>query len=207
MIRVTLVAAVIAAALLASPAEAHKLKVFATAVGPSIEGRVYFVGGGGAPGATVRIVIPDGAPPLTLQTGADGTFAFTATVRADHDVIADSGDGHSARVTIAAADLPAALPLPAGASVGSSPSLALVPDAAAAAPTPASSAVSLSSGGVALEDLVAKAVAQQIRPLREEINTYEDQVRMHDIVGGIGYIVGLAGLTLWLRVRRAERGA
>ncbi len=59
---------------------------------------------------------------------------------------------------------------------------------------------------VALRDMIAEAVASQVRPLREQLNDYQDQVRFRDIVGGIGYIFGLAGITLWLRAARRPRG-
>jgi hypothetical protein len=182
----------------ASPAHAHKLKVFATAVGAEIDGRVYFVGSGPAPGARISVETGDAQPLVTLQADADGRFSFVATSRVEHLISADTGDGHSARTTIAADALPASLPSPAGAPV------ALVTAAAASSSLPAAATTS-AAGAIAVEDVVALAVAQQIRPLREEINAYEDQIRLRDITGGIGYIVGLAGLTLWLRGRQRER--
>lgn len=191
----------------ASPAHAHKLKVFATAVGAEIDGSVYFVGSGPAPGARISIETGNGAPLATLQADADGRFGFVATSRVEHLISVDTGDGHSARTTIAADDLPASLPPAAGAPVTttiSAGAVALVP-AAAASPTLPAAATTSAAGAIAVEDVVAMAVAQQIRPLREEINAYEDQIRLRDITGGIGYIVGLAGLTLWLRGRQRER--
>jgi nickel transport protein len=51
---------------------------------------------------------------------------------------------------------------------------------------------------------VEQAVARQIRPLREALQAHEERVRMRDILGGIGYIVGLAGLALWWSSRRRK---
>ncbi len=200
MARVAAGMVVIAAMLLAPPAFAHKLKVFATAVGAQVDGSVYFVGSGPAPGARISIETADGQPVETLQADPNGNFRFVATSRTTHLIKVDTGDGHSAQITIAAEDLPASLPSPTGAPA-SAASLTLVPSAAAAPVIVATP----SAGGSAIEDLVAKAVAQQVRPLRQEINAYEDQVRLRDIAGGIGYIVGLAGLTMWLRNRHRER--
>lgn len=201
MARVAAGMVVIAAMLLAPPAFAHKLKVFATAAGAQVDGSVYFVGSGPAPGARVTVETADGQQVETLQADPDGNFSFVATSRSDYLIKVDTGDGHSAQITIAADDLPASLPSPTGANARS---IALVPSAAAA---PASTVVVATppAGGTAIEDLVGKAVAQQIRPLRQEINAYEDQVRLRDIAGGIGYIIGLTGLTLWLRDRHRER--
>ncbi|MEJ2456241.1 MAG: hypothetical protein P8103_19125 [Candidatus Thiodiazotropha sp.] len=54
------------------------------------------------------------------------------------------------------------------------------------------------------EAALERAVARQIRPLREALQGYEEQVRLRDIIGGIGYIVGLAGLGLWWGRRRKD---
>jgi nickel transport protein len=53
----------------------------------------------------------------------------------------------------------------------------------------------------ALVAAVEAAVARQIRPLREELAEARGQAAFRDVLGGIGYIVGLAGLLLWWRGR------
>jgi nickel transport protein len=52
-----------------------------------------------------------------------------------------------------------------------------------------------------LETAIARTVARQIQPLREELIAAEDRVRLRDILGGVGYILGLTGLALWWRCR------
>jgi nickel transport protein len=54
----------------------------------------------------------------------------------------------------------------------------------------------------ALEAAIERAVARQIRPLREQLIAAEDRIRLQDILGGIGFIMGLTGLALWLTSRR-----
>jgi nickel transport protein len=54
----------------------------------------------------------------------------------------------------------------------------------------------------AVESAIERAVARQIRPLREQLVAAEDRIRLQDILGGIGYIIGLTGLALWWRSRR-----
>jgi nickel transport protein len=53
-----------------------------------------------------------------------------------------------------------------------------------------------------VETLVERAVARQIRPLREALEAERSRARLHDILGGLGYIAGLAGLALWWRSRK-----
>ncbi|MBK8175067.1 MAG: hypothetical protein IPK66_07315 [Rhodospirillales bacterium] len=188
------------AVLAASPAYAHKLKVFATAVGPRIDGSAYFVGGGPARGAKIVVATPGGETLALLQTDDDGKFAITATRRVDHVIIVDCGDGHVARFVIAAEDLPASLPesSQAGAQAAVNPNVSR--PSVEEAMQPAGKA-----GPEALPDAVAAAVAAQIRPLREQLNAFEDEVQLRDILGGLGYILGLAGLAAWLRARQRER--
>ena len=53
-----------------------------------------------------------------------------------------------------------------------------------------------------LEARIERAIARQIGPLREELANYDDKVRWHDVLGGLGYILGITGLGCWLIERR-----
>lgn len=200
----------LAALLAPAPAAAHRLKVFATAVAADIEGSVYFVGGGPAANVPVRIEAPPGTPAATLITNADGRFTLTARVRAEHLLIADAGDGHAARFTIAAAALPATLPAatpPAASDRATDPPTdpPPAPLAAAATATTAGAAAAGAEAGAAaqpIRDAVAEAVASQLAPLRADFDAYRAEIRLRDILGGIGWILGLAGVALWAGRRR-----
>lgn len=183
----------------ASPAYAHKLKVFATAVGERIEGTVYFVGGGPARGARILVEDADGKMIEVLTADAAGAFAITAKVRTDHVIVTDSADGHSARTTISAGLLPASLPLPV-----SEPGTTTADPQDSTAPAP--SQRGRTDDPTAMEASIAQAVAQQVAPLRAQLSAYEDQVRLRDVLGGLGYILGLAGLFAWMRARRPTGG-
>jgi nickel transport protein len=153
----------------ASPAAAHKLKLFATAAGGRIEGSAYFVGSGPAAGIAIQVESAGGEPLLTLTTDASGAFAFGVARRADHVVIADAGEGHVARFTVPAAELAPA-----------------EPEADLAA-------------------VVDEAVARHVGPLRAQLDAYEARLRLHDVLGGLGWIAGLAGLAAWLQARRGRK--
>jgi hypothetical protein len=53
-----------------------------------------------------------------------------------------------------------------------------------------------------IDSLVEQAVARQILPLREALAEAQAQASFRDVLGGLGYIVGLAGLGLWWTRRR-----
>lgn len=186
----------------ASPALAHKLKIFATAVGERIEGTVYFVGGGPARGARIVVESMEGERIEALETDDAGAFAFTAKVRADHVIKTDSGDGHATRTVIPASVLPPTLPLPA-----SGPGTTAPEARQATAPAPAAQGAAPADID-ALQTAVARALAKQLQPLQAQLNAFEDQVRLRDVLGGLGYILGLAGLFAWMRARKPlRRGA
>lgn len=169
--------------LLAPPAQAHKLKVFATAEGSDIIGTTYFSGGDRAMEISGVVTGPDGSVAGKITTDRDGVFRFTATSRMDHTITMDAGDGHMASTVLPATELPPSLPVGQVGVAAAAPHVATVP-----ANTEA--------------EAVEAAVARQIRPLRQQLDAYEDKIRLHDILGGIGTIFGLFGIAAWISARR-----
>lgn len=190
----TTLALAAALCLTAAPALAHKLKIFAAADGAEVSGYAYFSGGDRAQGAALTVTGPDGVVLFTGTTATDGTFRFTAARRVDHTLTVDGGDGHQARATLPAADLPPSL-LPGGEGEGNAPPPAPAPVAALTIPAPS----------VEMQAMIEAAVARQVRPLREQLDAYQDQVRWHDVAGGIGTIIGLAGLAFGLTRGKGRR--
>lgn len=180
------VLALLLAALPLQEALAHKLKVFATAEGRAIEGYVYFPGGGRGRNLQVLFLGPDGARLGETATDADGRFRYEAASAVDHRVVVDSGDGHRGEFLVRAAEL------------GGTPAAR----AGAAPATTTAGDIPAAPADAALEQLVDRAVARHVRPLREQIEAYEEKVRLHDVLGGLGWILGLFGLAAWLHARR-----
>lgn len=167
--------------LAAAPAQAHKLKLFVSAEGPVIVGTAYFSGGAKAAGIVGVVKAADGTVAGTVRTDDDGGFRFTAASRMNHSITMDGGDGHVTTTVLAAEDLPPSLPAgPAGLAAIAAPE---------SPPSPG-------------PDAVEAAVARQIRPLRQQLDAYEDKLRLHDILGGIGTIFGVFGVAAWVAARR-----
>jgi nickel transport protein len=178
-------------ALFVAPAQAHKLKVFAFADGARIGGSVYFAGGGPAAGVVVRIRDRSGGLLAELTSAADGSFRYTARAPVEHRVVAESADGHRAEWRVGAAEL-------AGGFPGSAPAGGRTADAAAPA------AVEPSPDGLdpLTRAAIERALSRQLAPLRAELLAQRDALRLRDILGGLGYIFGIAGLALWWHSRR-----
>jgi nickel transport protein len=185
-------------ALVPPAVQAHLLKLFAAAEGTRIDGSVYYAGGSEAAGVSVIIRAPDGRVVAELRTDAEGRFTYSATERVDHLIAAETAEGHAARWVVTAGELSGDMPTPVGIAV---PSMSA---AGSSQPAAASDAASIPSGPLAAS--IERAVARQIRPLREQLRKHEERVRLRDLLGGIGYIVGIAGLVLWWRSRQGGNG-
>jgi nickel transport protein len=180
--------------LLVPVARAHDLSLFASAEGDQIQGSVRYAGGGPAPGVSVRVLDPQGRVLAQLTSDNAGRFHYRARERIDHRLVAATGEGHGAQWMLRADELPSALARPSGdgpaATPGADPGVALE---------------GMQARSAELESMIERAVARQVRPLREELRAAEERARMSDLLGGIGYIVGIAGLALWWHARRWGR--
>jgi nickel transport protein len=200
----------VALTLAALPASAHKLQVFAFADGARIEGSAYFAGGAKAQGGTIKVEGAEGRVLAELTPGPDGGFSYLAQSKVDHVIVADSGDGHRAEWRVTAAELAGGFHGSAGppaeknsATIGAAPDAA-VPSSSDPLPISLPQSTVAPSAPVDLAT-IERAVARQVGPLREELRAAQDQARLHDIMGGIGYILGLVGIALWWRARCTAR--
>ncbi|MFP4500553.1 MAG: cobalamin biosynthesis protein CbiL [Candidatus Hydrogenedentota bacterium] len=160
----------------ALPAAAHDLHVFALVEGGEVTGEANFIGGGPLKEAPVQV--HDAAGNLRFETRTDerGAFTFPAEGTSALTITCETSDGHHGHFTIPANELPAH-------ETAQEPALGVQSDAG-------------------LRDLVAGAVAKQVNPLRAEIDRLRSQTRLRDVLGGIGYIFGVAGIVALLKARR-----
>ena len=173
------------------PAMAHKLKVFAAAEGRTVSGYAFFVGGSRPQGAAWTATNAAGGRLADGRTDDEGRFSFDipADDLSDVTIAVDTGDAHVASVV-----------LPAGRLGRPPPHLASETGAAAAAEgavdDPQASPEQIAS-------MVETALQRQIEPLLERIEQMDSRLRFTDVLSGIFFIVGLAGIGLWARTRRS----
>jgi len=187
---------VLFACLCAGPAQAHLLKVFAFVENGVVQGHAYFAGGSRAAGLAYTISTPHEGEVARGTTDADGAFRHRAATRADHRIEVTTGDGHAAAWTVRADELPGLPAADADQSRQAEP---------APPPSPNLSSGNGSALPPGLTAEIEQAVARQVRPLREQLLAWEEQARFTEVLGGVGYIVGIAGLALWWRDRRGPR--
>ena len=178
---------------------AHKMKVFAAADGAVVSGYVYFSPGGRAQDAAVMAANPAGTVIFQGRTDPEGGFRFEAGQRADLRIAADGGDGHEASFIVKTAELPETLPaVPPPGATATVAVRPIIGQPIIGQPVTAQPPAELAA-------LVEQSVARQVRPLREQLDAFQDAVRWHDVLGGIGYIIGLGGLAYGLAMRPRRR--
>lgn len=170
---------------LPQPAQAHKIKVFASHEGEQITGYGYYPGGGKYQHGTVEIFDQTGQPLTSVTTDQEGRFRFLPPQRQEYTFVISTGDGHRAEYTLAADHEATAQSAPAAAP------------AATSAPADAARETMSPVTNQLLEELIAR----QIAPLREQLERAEEKVRLRDILGGIGYILGVFGIISYFKSR------
>ncbi len=175
--------------LLATTAQAHLFKVFAYVEGNTIHGSVYFSGGHAVEHAEITIKGKASDKQVKLTSNVKGEFLYSSTTPDDYLIQANTGDGHQAEWLIKAETF--------------SPT-ATKANTAAPASSDSQSKI-LEKTDQQLTTLVEQAVAKQIGPLRESLQRNHDRARFSDIMGGIGFIFGIAGIALWWRSKQGNR--
>jgi len=183
-----------------TPALAHRVLIYAYAEGDTIHTESKFV-----PDTPVRqgkILVIDKKTDkvlLTGQTDDQGKFSFKIPAEAvaqkmDLNIVVEAAMGHRGEWLLKADSyLPGATPVKAAA-----------PAAPASATTPAApgtTAVNLDQQ--ALEASLNKALERQLAPINEKLTELTiHRTTLPDIIGGIGYILGLFGLWAYFQSKR-----
>jgi nickel transport protein len=186
---------------LAAPALAHRVLVFAYAEGDTIYTESKFI-----PNDPVRqgkVLVIDaktGQELLTGTTDDHGKFSFKIPPAAqaqkmDLRIVMDAAMGHRGEWLLKAANYLGGVQETAGTSA---------PAPAAATPAPAPAAAK--SGNIdqqALEAALQKTLERQLGPINEKLTDLTiHRTTLPDILGGIGYIVGIFGVAAYFMSKR-----
>lgn len=209
-------------AALAGPALAHRVNVFAYVEGDDVvvecsysrSERVRF-------GEVDVFDAASGAALLAGKTNEKGEFRFSVppavrTAKADLRIVLKAGEGHQNTTEVKAAEYLSAAPVAAPATPAapgvmpapSAPVAAAGPGAAQPAqPQPGAQAVGQGTVApaldpAALERIVEAAVEKKIAPLRAIlVGEKEKGPGLTEIVGGLGWLVGLAGIAAYFAAK------
>lgn len=177
------------------PALAHRVNLFAWLEGDMVKVESGFGRDNPVRGGLINVFdAASGELLLRGQTDERGLFSFSRLELARPGrslrIVLDAGQGHGDEWTLEAEQLS---PLEATRELAS----------ATAAPAAGSKAEPLSLSAAELEQIVSEALSRQLAPLSRDLATLrEPGPQLRDIVGGLGWIMGLAGCYLYFRSRR-----
>lgn len=203
----------VALCVLSLDAFAHRISVFAVVEEGVVKGSVYYSGGQAAHGVPIQVLGPAGELLLALKTDDAGEFSFTAEQRCEHTIVCETEDGHRAEYLLSAEELPETLPL-SGAAVPDSMSANAAGDEGIQNPgeahgSPHADTPAASSSPPAppeIEAAVERIVSRHVGDLRKELAEYEERIRFHSVVGGLGFILGIMGLVFYFKARARLKG-
>ncbi|HEB49062.1 MAG TPA: hypothetical protein ENI89_00475 [Desulfobulbus sp.] len=199
--------------LLQQQADAHGIRVFAYTSGPDIVVEGRFSSGRAPVNSKVRVFsTKSGKLLLEGKTGKDGVFTFSRPATNPDEglkIVLVAGEGHQAEWTMTPEDLNEE-PMPAAPAAATTPDRATAPDTATTAAAPAAATAQAPATAAtppgqvldsrALADLVTRSVAREIAPLKKMMMEQMNRgPSMTEILGGIGWLVGIAGLLAALK--------
>ncbi len=185
---------------LATPARAHRILVFAYAEGDAIHIESKFVPATPVRQGKVMVMLEkSGQVLLTGQTDDQGKFTFkipseAAAQKLDLKIVVEAAMGHRGEWLLKADSYLG----------GATPGKNAAPAAPAPAPSPAApSTKAATPDPQALEAALNKALERQLAPIRESLAELAvRRTSLADIVGGLGYILGIFGLWAYFQGKR-----
>lgn len=208
------------AALFAASAQAHRVNLFAFVEGDTIYTESYFSKKKRVHGGRIEVkVATTGDVLLTGRTDDSGGFSFPVPERAarhglDVIVVLDASEGHRAEWTVRAdefAHLTEALLRTGGEArktvpAETPPAAKAVPAERKTAPQPRSDEIATPALRAAERDEILNAIDElgtKVHVLNRLVMEMEQGgPGVTEVVGGIGYIIGLVGLAAWFQSRR-----
>ena len=182
---------------LISPAQAHKVNLFAYAERGVVHVEGYFVDG--TPSRNSRIVAysQDGGVVAEGSTDSEGRYSFPVSRSENLRIVLEASMGHQNEILLTASEIGGE---EGHARVKPAPSLG--------GAEPATSGADQSTAATAdLESTLARVLSEQLRPLRESLTRIQqahEKPGLREVLGGLGYIIGLAGVYLWAVSRRKK---
>ena len=177
--------------LLAGVALAHKVNIFAYVEGDSVHTESYFNDGRKCKNSAIAVFDSAAKQLLEGETDEEGIFTFPTPKKEDLKIVLTASMGHRAEYLLSRREF--------GGQREEGQERTSVDS------TAKRSVASATSEEIVGE--VDRALDRKLAPLLESVRRLEklqERALLRDVIGGIGYIVGLAGLYYYLRNRRSQ---
>lgn len=177
---------------LSQDVSAHRVLLFASQAGEKIEGYAYFPGGKRLANGKVTVLRADGGHSASLITNAMGEFVFEPEEPGEYSFVLETEDGHRADYRVISGTL----------------QQSVEDDDAHLRSRGAEDDYreETRQSGKEIVAAIDEAFVRHVGTLRQELAASEERVRLRDIIGGLGYIVGLAGIVLYVWGRKRAPG-
>lgn len=200
-IRITSLA-IVCSFLFAGNVFAHRVNVFAWIEGETVVVEGKFSGGKKVKEGRIIVTDSSGLELLTGKTNHQGQFSFKIPQRTDLKIILEAGMGHRAEWTIPVDDIQSIAPADdmrlekiTAKKEPSSKSTQYKQQASMPARIPAAD----------IEAMIEKALDKKLKPLLKMLaESSRKGPTISDILGGIGYIIGLVGIAAYFRYRKRD---
>ena len=171
---------------------AHKVNVFAYIEGGKIYTESYFNDGKKCIESKIEVFDNRGNKLLEGLTDKEGEFSFEVPSEdGDLKIVLTASMGHRAEYSILADELSGATRL---IKEENEESLSIV--------SPETSSVDLKEIQSIIEDVLDKKLKPIMREMREIKKSQEDKISPTEIIGGIGYIIGIFGIVAYFSSRK-----
>jgi nickel transport protein len=188
------------------PAHAHKVTIFAWVEGDMVHTQSKFSGGRRVKNAPVEVYDAQGKKLLEGRTDERGQFAFKSPGKGPLRIVLIAAMGHKAHWTLSAKELAESADTPEPATAGI-PSAGAGTDSSSP-PTSATAETKVPAADVqaAVQEAVEKALDKKLKPVIELlVDAQNPDPSFRDIMGGIGYILGLVGVGAYFNFRRKSK--
>jgi len=181
---------------LSTPAFAHKLNMFTYAEGKEVHVEGYFADGTKAKNSTITVWNDARETVVEGVTDEAGKFTFTITEPTNLRIVLNAGMGHQTEHSMLANELGDTSTASSVAQAEKSSSTLAPQTVVTAAATPQPTPLPTD-----LSPVIEKAVANALLPLAREIAELKDRTKLSDMIGGIGFIIGIMGLFAFSKTR------
>lgn len=172
---------------------AHRVTIFAWVDGDTVYTQSRFSGGKAVINGDVFVYNSQGNQLLAGKTDPAGEFTFKLPGKTDLRVVLNAGMGHGNEWILSADDID-----PAGKKANSTrPSISSIKPILPPAPAPDR----LTRDDI--KSIVDSSIDNKLKPMMKLISELRnDDPSFTDIMGGIGYIIGLIGLAAYFHARK-----
>jgi nickel transport protein len=188
--------ALVVTPLFAEDALAHRVNIFAWVEGDTVFVECKFPDGTKVNEGLIRVLDSAGRELLSGKTNEKGEFSFKVPKPDDLNIVLEAGMGHRADWPLAKQELTPAGSVPDATAPSQPASKPQAQAASAENGSPGASPPHSADINQAIEKALDKKLAPVMKMLAE---MHEQKVRVTDILGGIGYIIGLVGVAAYFK--------